>query len=429
MFNFKKSIFLKLLLVVLITGIFVHLLVGLFFGMMFSSRTKNMVEKNLKSYADYIIKDIGIPPDTIKAREISDRLNIDIRYESKDNVWSTSKKLPAIAELEKKYIQRHFRFKPLWLQHVIITNSDGSRFLFKGNFGRWMNMYRELFFVMIILLSFVLIAAYFFMHRILKPIRRLTEGVNLIGLGDFNTQIPVKHPDEIGRLGEAFNNMAHKIKDMLKRREQLLLDVSHELRSPLTRMKIALEFLPEGKSKKLIMADLSDIEKMVTEILETERLQEGFSKLNLQDHDIIQIIRNVILDLKGKKPGIVFDSPNKELKIKIDAERIRIVLRNILENAIKFSKPESKPVRIVIIEIGNNLLIRIKDDGIGIPEAELENIFEPFYRVEKSRSKKTGGYGLGLALVKKIMEAHGGDIDVFNNKEGGVTVELKFIAD
>ena len=428
MFNFKRSIFLKMLLVVLITGVLIHILVGAFFGMMFSSQTKEVFEKNLKSYAGYIIKDIGIPPDTIKAKEISDNLDIDIRYEGKDFTWISSDQLPSINEAEKYISSHRFRFKPVWLQFVIIINPDGSRFLFKGNFGRWMIMHRELFFVLAILISLVLIAAYYFIHRILRPIRRLTDGVKQISQGDFDTQIPIIHQDEVGKLTEAFNNMTHKIKEMLKRRDQLLLDVSHELRSPITRIKVALEFLPEGKQKNLILADISEIEKMITEILETERLQGGDIKLNFQNHDIIQLINNVIIDFKNQKPGIDFKPLQKELLIKMDMDRMKIVFRNILENALKFSKPESKPVQVSIIHEGNNILVKIKDNGMGIPEEELANVFEPFYRVDKSRSKKSGGYGLGLALCKKIMDAHGGGIKILNNIEGGVTVELQFIS-
>jgi signal transduction histidine kinase len=428
MINLRKSIFLKMLFVVFITGILVLLFIAIFFGMMFHKDTRDAVGKNLRNYADYIISDIGIPPDTLKAREISKNFNIDIRYEGKDIIWATSDKLPAIDEVDGSASRHRFRFKPMWLQYVIVTNPDGSRFLFQGNFGRWLRMYRELFFALVILISLVLITAYYFIHRILRPIRRLTDGVKQISLGDFNTQIPIIRQDEVGKLTEAFNNMTHKIKEMLKRRDQLLLDVSHELRSPVTRIKVALEFIPEGKQKDLILTDLLEIEKMITEILETERSQGGYIKLDLKDHDLVKLVKEVKQEYKGQKPGIHFNPVDKDLYLKIDKERIKTVFRNIFENAIKFSKPKSKPVQILIIEDGNELQVNIKDDGIGIPEEELENIFEPFYRVDKSRSKKTGGYGLGLALCKKIMEAHGGSIHILNNKEGGLTVELRFIS-
>jgi signal transduction histidine kinase len=428
MINLKKSIFLKMLLVVFITGILVQLFIGIFFGMMFHKDTRAAVGKNLRNYADYIIRDIGVPPDTLKAREISKNFNIDIRYEGKDNIWATSDKLPAIDEVDGGASRHGFRFKPMWLQYVIVTNPDGSRFLFQGNFGRWLRMYRELFFVMAILISLVLIAAYYFIHRILKPIRRLTDGVKQISQGDFNIQMPIIRQDEIGKLTEAFNNMTHKIKEILKRRDQLLLDVSHELRSPLTRIKVALEFIPEGKQKDLILTDLSEIEKMITEILETERSQGGYIKLNMEDHNLVNLVMEVTQDYKSQKPGIHFNTGDKDLYVKIDKERIKTVLRNILENAIKFSKPESRPIEVSIIHDEGNTSVIIRDNGPGIPEEEMVNIFEPFYRVDKSRSKKTGGYGLGLALCKKIMEAHGGNILILNNKEGGLTVELKFIS-
>ena len=165
---------------------------------------------------------------------------------------------------------------------------------------------------------------------------------------------------------------------------------------------------------------------MITEILETERLQGGNVKLNFKRHNLIQLIKNVITDFNNQKPGIDFKPSQEELHVKIDIEWIKIVLRNIIENAIKFSKPESKPIQVSVIHEGSSILIKIKDDGPGIPEEELQNVFEPFYRTDKSRSKKTGGYGLGLALCKKIMDVHEGGIKISNNIDGGVTVVLQF---
>jgi signal transduction histidine kinase len=104
-----------------------------------------------------------------------------------------------------------------------------------------------------------------------------------------------------------------------------------------------------------------------------------------------------------------------------------MVLKNILENALKYSQPDSQPIEIELKSTTENIIVEIRDDGIGVPAEHLPYLFEPFYRVDKSRSKKTGGYGLGLSLCKKIMEAHGGSIEVINRKPRGMIVKLTFL--
>ena len=113
----------------------------------------------------------------------------------------------------------------------------------------------------------------------------------------------------------------------------------------------------------------------------------------------------------------------------MDSERIRIVFKNLLDNAFKYSRADSNPVEISIRADNDVTIVKIIDDGPGIPEEDIPQLFEPFYRVDRSRSKKTGGYGLGLSLSKKIMDAHGGKIEISNNEDRGVTVTLSFKKD
>jgi signal transduction histidine kinase len=125
------------------------------------------------------------------------------------------------------------------------------------------------------------------------------------------------------------------------------------------------------------------------------------------------------------QPGVRLLAP-PEIWLDIDREKIRIVLRNLLENARKFSLPDSGPVEITVETDAGNTTVRVCDDGPGIPESDLPNLFEPFYRVDRSRSRKTGGYGLGLSICKRIMEAHGGSISVTNNPGRGASFDLVF---
>jgi signal transduction histidine kinase len=261
---------------------------------------------------------------------------------------------------------------------------------------------------------------------VLRPISWLSRGVEEVAKGNFDQNVVIWKMDQLGRLTESFNNMTQKIKEMIAARTQLLLDVSHEMRSPLTRIKVALEFLPDNKNKKSIGEDVNELEQMLHEILETERLNSGYQKLDSEKADLLKLIKNIISKFKNMKPGINLIADDNQYPFEGDIERLKICLRNVIDNSIKFSNESSNAVEIQISSEKQQYIIKVQDNGTGIPEEDLPFIFEPFYRVDKSRSKKTGGYGLGLSLSKKIIEAHGGTINIKSkiNKGSLVLIQL-----
>ena len=150
------------------------------------------------------------------------------------------------------------------------------------------------------------------------------------------------------------------------------------------------------------------------------------SKLNLQPVNLIDLWQEILPEFEGKPPGVQTEDFPAEKVVFIDVDQIKTVFKNILTNAIKYSSAESEPVRISLKAQPPYIVVHIADNGIGIPQDELPFIFEPFYRVDKSRSKGTGGFGLGLSLCKTIMEAHGGRIEIESRLEVGTTVRLFF---
>jgi signal transduction histidine kinase len=163
---------------------------------------------------------------------------------------------------------------------------------------------------------------------------------------------------------------------------------------------------------------------MISEILETERLKSEYGRLNLQPTELANIVEEVIAMFKHAYPDIIYENKAGKKILNIDRQRIKTVINNLLTNAIKYSENAGEPVRILLEQKEADIVIQIKDSGKGIPEDDLQHIFEPFYRVDKSRNRNTGGYGLGLSLCKIIIETHKGKIEVESDLGKGTVVKL-----
>ncbi len=273
----------------------------------------------------------------------------------------------------------------------------------------------------------VMLVGSFILRRMFGPLRFLMRGVQEISNGNLDFQFPThgRH-GEIGYLADQFNQMVNHIKEMIHSKDQLLLDVSHELRSPLTRLKVALEMTPKSKMRDSMMSDIHEMETMLTEILETERLKNGNGKLSLGTVDLTALAGEMTEKYKDRKPGLRLLGPEEKREVTADPARVKTVLQNVLENALKYSSGQKKAVEISLESDTDNALVTIQDFGPGIPPEEQEKIFEPFYRVDKSRTKETGGYGLGLSLCREIMLAHSGEITLQSEPGQGVKVALRF---
>jgi signal transduction histidine kinase len=304
-----------------------------------------------------------------------------------------------------------------WHDFYLAPGGKGGTYLVAWEVGRGMRKaHTRMVRLLLLFVAGIVAAAYLALRRSLRPVRALYEGVTRLSEGHLDVAVPRRTRDELGALTDAFNQMVRRIADMLRARDQLLLDVSHELRSPLTRIKVALALLPEGDKSRRIAADVIEMEAMITEILELERLRDGRG-IRTERQDLMPILHEIVATFEDRPPGIRIVSPLREILLDIDGDRLRTVLRNLLENAVKYSLPDSGPVEVAIEQTEDTVILRILDDGPGIPAADLPSLFEPFFRVDRSRSRKSGGYGLGLSICKRIVEAHGGGIEVENNSE------------
>ena len=423
-----RSVFTKLLAVIILAGIFINLVVGGFFWH-YRNLAGGPFHKNVVQYLNYLIDDMGNPPSPDRAREIARQSALEIRYESRDLSWSTSNELPAAfkGRLIAWRQNPDVRLGKYHGRYVIEVDRKPGKFIFGLSQNLQFDSERQrLLVIMFVLLTAILAGAFFAIRHILRPVKWLNTGVQEVGRGNLKHRVPLKRSDELRDLAAAFNEMTARIEDMLHTKDQLLLDISHELRTPLTRMKVALEFLPESRARQSLQADIIEMQKMVSGILEAARLRHRYAELKKQPTDLVALLKQTAADFENRPPGIEAVDLPAELSIPVDPLQIKTVFENILNNAFKYCEPESDPVKISLERRASDVIVRVEDHGIGIPQEELAHIFEPFYRVDKSRSKDTGGFGLGLSLCKTIMEAHAGKIEVQSRLKEGTTVLLFF---
>lgn len=261
---------------------------------------------------------------------------------------------------------------------------------------------------------------------IMKPLSVLNEAVKKVEKGDLDQYIKIESKDEFGALADAFNSMTASLKKMILSRDQLLSDVSHELRTPITRAWLALEMMKDSPEKESLAGDLKEMEAMITGILESERLKSGNAHARFAPVKVAALLEKLAENYRSLPGRLLFLPVSDEAIIQADETLITTVLRNVIDNALKYS-PIERPIEISVIHTVNQSRIEIEDFGKGIPEEDLPYVFEPFYRADHSRSRKTGGYGLGLHLCKRIMDLHNGEIRLQNKaRDSGLKVILTF---
>ncbi len=250
-------------------------------------------------------------------------------------------------------------------------------------------------------------------RRITTPIERLTSAVQEMARGKVPARVPVSGRDEIAQLAASFNTMADAVTTQQDLRRRMVGDVAHELRTPLTNLRCELEAIQDG----LTTPDTPRIASLHEEVLHLQRLVEDLQELAVADGGGMQLqlqridlAATIVGEVRGPTPIVVMADPL----------RIAQIMRNLLSNAAAHTPPGGH-VRVIISSDATNAIVSVSDSGKGIPPVELERIFERFYRVDQSRTRDTGGAGLGLAIVRRLVESHGGRVWAENSPEGGAT--------
>lgn len=272
---------------------------------------------------------------------------------------------------------------------------------------------------LIITIILLVSGIYLVQLSLLTPLHALKKGVDAVAKGDFKQRVKLIRNDEIGQVGEAFNTMTQRVETMIKERDRLLADVSHELRSPMARIKVALELLENNSYVDSIQQDVTQLEEITTSLLERERLIAGAS---LKEKVDLDAIINQILQQDDLRQ-VIYHSPDVPIEIIANKEMMQVLLQNLIDNGIKFSKPNSKPVEVSLSLNSNEIELLVEDDGIGVDNSDTAIIFDPFVKLDEARGHQNG-YGLGLNLCQRIVQAHHGTISAVVKPEGGLLVSV-----
>lgn len=274
---------------------------------------------------------------------------------------------------------------------------------------------------------------------IARPLEQLATAAGSLGRGDLQTRVALNRSDELGELGGAFDDMAARIRELLLAEKELLANVSHELRTPLARIRVALEIAAEGdaatarESLAEIALDLSELESLIDDILTATRMEIAVGKAESAGFALHRklIAPSVVAvraaqRFRARHPARSLElSAVEELPaIEADAVLLRRVIDNLLENAHKYTPDQAQPIWLRLSSGTGGVRFEVEDRGHGIPDEDLPRLFLAFFRGERSRSRGTGGVGLGLTLAKRIVEAHGGRIEVESSRGGGTLMRV-----
>jgi signal transduction histidine kinase len=436
--------FLILITAIILTAASVHLI------------TRQNVQGSLESRLDAHLSAIKIVLRQTLANEPA-KLNNMIKDLEKETNWSISlwKDKKCISNCNEVHgaLQNHEMFNKLLTEKstqvihskvkgpVILTYlsksnpSKGFIIVSRNDLPPQPSNIKEVFINTLFILLFLALLLVPYTKYVLQPFKELMRSINLISNGNFNNIIPVNQKSEFKEIAEAFNNMTVKIQETVTLKQRLITAVSHELKTPLAKVRIALELLlNEGKgNRKYInrsIVETENLDKLINELLDASELEINPDQYKLIKTDFKEILNE---NLEKYQPvfdqnGLILNKTFSEnpLNVKVDRLLMERVFYNIFTNVIKYA-PQNSNIEISLKPKNDMAFLSVTNYGPGVEKKHLEKIFEPFYRPDSSRTRGTGGTGLGLSLVKKITELHGGKVWAASpvNNENGFVMNLE----
>lgn len=404
-----------------------------------SDEMRGLVSGHLSLHVSYVREDIGVPPRIDRAIAITERVPVDIRISGPDVDWASDSAFPRLEQLDFAPSPRFSAEPDAWadeLPGVDFAELERHTFLRmrQGGYDIVVATPRisdipdgpPLLTTIIALGLSFLVLGYASVYWLFSPIGRIREGAAHIGEGHFDHRISGIRQDELGDLAQDINSMAADVETMLDAKRALLLGISHELRTPLSRMRLALELSDDEKTAGTLRPEIQEMEKIVGSLLEAEKLNSRHAQLARENVDIGDMVNRLLDDFFSRqRERIDVMLPGETLLASVDEARIVLLLKNLLSNALRYSKPQDGPVRLEVSTTESELVITVTDQGPGISKEQAEHIGEPFYRGDPSRARTSGGTGLGLYLATLIAKAHGGNLQLLDTGGKGASFEVR----
>ena len=281
------------------------------------------------------------------------------------------------------------------------------------------------------IIGLVVLLCYGFAYHLTSPVRRLRTAVECFGRGDFSARAETDRKDELGQLAGSFNQMADRIQTLLSAERRLLLDISHELRSPLARLSVAIELARSGENREgmldRIQKEADRLNELVAELLQVTRVEGDPSMQKTEtvrlDELLGDLVYDSLIEAQAKDVRLLLKAP-LPVTINGDEELLRRAIENVIRNAIRYAPPGTS-LDIELTRSADCIRILVRDYGPGVPDEALPRIFDAFYRVDSDRNRASGGLGLGLAIARRAVELHKGKLAARNANPGLlVTIEL-----
>jgi two-component system sensor histidine kinase CpxA len=283
------------------------------------------------------------------------------------------------------------------------------------------------------ILAVAVLLCYWLAIEVTKPVRSLQKAVERFGRGDLSARVNSTRRDELGQLARTFDRMAGRIETLLTAERRLLLDISHELRSPLARLGVAVELARSGDDREAalnrIQKESDRLNSLVGGLLQVTRAEGDPNSLRRNPVRLDELLRQLVEDahIEAVARGCKLDYERSEpVTVEGDPELLRRAMENIIRNAIRYS-PKESAIEISLVRNDGKALVDVRDHGPGVPEEALPRLFDPFYRVETDRGRASGGIGLGLSIARRAVELHKGAIRA-RNANPGLEVELQLPA-
>lgn len=375
----------------------------------FSSGWRELARPLLADYLDRVAVEIGSPPDLARAQALVKRLPVAIHIDGPQVQWDS-------------HPDRHQHGPPDadWRGLLERRTADGHRIRF--GLGDWPGEDRPRGFGWLTLAALLALTAgaYGYARRLLRPVEDIHAGALRYGAGDFSQAIPLRRHDELGELATQVNTMAASLQHMLEGQRGLLLAISHELRSPLTRARLHAELVAEGPEQQALLRDLGQMRDLISDLLEGERLAAGAAVLQREPTDLNALVRERVADgFAGRDIRLALAEGLPPLAL--DRSRLRLLLRNLLDNALRHGAGGPVEVQTAIVE--GEVWLTVRDHGQGVDAAQLGRLGEPFFRPDAARLRSAGGVGLGLYLCRLVASSHGGRLQL-RNAAPGLAVSL-----